>query len=142
MIVVLPAQPLYLCPFESISKRNYTIFYILKNLDPLSTVSASTYFHKYLFRALILRQPFHFQPYFVIKANNRISVSMKMLLTISVYSQLKAAIIYKYIVVYYRPEIRSIGTKVAPLFEPPHDKTKKVSVPPAKTQIGLGIRPV
>ena len=25
MIVVLPAQPLYFCPFESISKRNYTM---------------------------------------------------------------------------------------------------------------------
>ena len=28
------------------------------------------------------------------------------------------------------------------LFEPPHDKTNKMSVHPAKTQISLGIRPV
>ena len=28
------------------------------------------------------------------------------------------------------------------LYEPPHDKTNKVSVRPAKTQIGLGIRPI
>ena len=28
------------------------------------------------------------------------------------------------------------------LNEPPHDKTNKVSVRPAKTQISLGIRPV
>ena len=28
------------------------------------------------------------------------------------------------------------------LHEPPHDKTSKVSVRPAKTQISLGIRPV
>ena len=27
-------------------------------------------------------------------------------------------------------------------FEPPHDKTNKVTVCPAKTQISLGIRPV
>ena len=27
-------------------------------------------------------------------------------------------------------------------FEPPHDKTNKVTVSPAKTQISLGIRPV
>ena len=27
-------------------------------------------------------------------------------------------------------------------FEPPHDKTNKMSVRPAKTQISLGIRPV
>ena len=28
------------------------------------------------------------------------------------------------------------------LFEPPHDKTNKMTVRPAKTQISLGIRPV
>ena len=28
------------------------------------------------------------------------------------------------------------------LYEPPHDKTNKVTVRPAKTQISLGIRPV
>ena len=28
------------------------------------------------------------------------------------------------------------------LYEPPHDKTNKMTVRPAKTQISLGIRPV
>ena len=28
------------------------------------------------------------------------------------------------------------------IFEPPHDKTNKMTVRPAKTQISLGIRPV
>ena len=28
------------------------------------------------------------------------------------------------------------------IIEPPHDKTNKMTVPPAKTQISLGIRPV
>ena len=28
------------------------------------------------------------------------------------------------------------------IFQPPHDKTNKMTVPPAKTQISLGIRPV
>ena len=32
--------------------------------------------------------------------------------------------------------------KKVQLFEPRHDKTNKVSVRPAKTQISLGIRPV
>ena len=31
---------------------------------------------------------------------------------------------------------------VVSLFEPPHDKTNKMSMRPAKTQISLGIRPV
>ena len=30
----------------------------------------------------------------------------------------------------------------ASIYEPPHDKTNKMTVPPAKTQISLGIRPV
>ena len=32
--------------------------------------------------------------------------------------------------------------KVLQYYEPRHDKTNKVAVRPAKTQIGLGIRPV
>ena len=32
--------------------------------------------------------------------------------------------------------------KLQGLFEPPHDKTNKMTVRPAKTQISLGIRPV
>ena len=32
--------------------------------------------------------------------------------------------------------------KLSELFEPPHDKTNKMTVRPAKTQISLGIRPV
>ena len=31
---------------------------------------------------------------------------------------------------------------ISALFEPPHDKTNKMTVRPAKTQISLGIRPV
>ena len=34
------------------------------------------------------------------------------------------------------------NSKTKPLNEPPHDKTNKVAVRPAKTQISLGIRPV
>ena len=34
-----------------------------------------------------------------------------------------------------------IIVKYPPLSEPPHDKTNKVTVHPAKTQISLGIRP-
>ena len=33
-------------------------------------------------------------------------------------------------------------TNVQSKFEPPHDKTNKMTVRPAKTQISLGIRPV
>ena len=32
--------------------------------------------------------------------------------------------------------------RISTLFEPRHDKTNKMAVPPAKTQISLGIRPV
>ena len=35
-----------------------------------------------------------------------------------------------------------IGDAVVTLFEPPHDKTNKMTVRPAKTQISPGIRPV
>ena len=34
------------------------------------------------------------------------------------------------------------GSKENSLYEPQHDKTNKMSVRPAKTQISLGIRPV
>ena len=34
------------------------------------------------------------------------------------------------------------GCQVSETFEPPHDKTNKMTVRPAKTQISLGIRPV
>ena len=35
-----------------------------------------------------------------------------------------------------------VGTIGLCVFEPRHDKTNKVSVRPAKTQISLGIRPI
>ena len=34
------------------------------------------------------------------------------------------------------------GIHTKPLYEPPRDKTNKMTVRPAKTQISLGIRPV
>ena len=37
---------------------------------------------------------------------------------------------------------RSGSTLFAKTYEPRHDKTSKVTVRPAKTQISLGIRPV
>ena len=33
-------------------------------------------------------------------------------------------------------------SKSSPSVEPPHDKTNKMTVPPAKTRISLGFRPV
>ena len=43
-------------------------------------------------------------------------------------------------------ELASVGLSLcypsSSLFEPPHDKTNKMAVRPAKTQISLGIRPV
>ena len=42
----------------------------------------------------------------------------------------------------YSCPVLSHWLKLPPTFEPPHDKTNKVSVRPAKTQISLVIRPV
>ena len=39
-------------------------------------------------------------------------------------------------------KINSSSDKVETEFEPRHDKTNRVSVRPAKTQINLGVRPV
>ena len=45
---------------------------------------------------------------------------------------------------YLEAIISNEGSKpdILPTFEPPHDKTNKMTVYPAKTQISLGIRPV
>ena len=41
-----------------------------------------------------------------------------------------------------KPGAYQIANSMMSVFEPQHDKTNKVTVRPAKTQISLGIRPV
>ena len=43
---------------------------------------------------------------------------------------------------YLHVAIRQLGMKWVKWYEPPHDKTNKMTVRPAKTRISLGIRPV